>query len=150
MVAIARAHRPAVSARKPAPASRVGRFLAYGKAQVGKPYFNKSAARFGPRVFDCSGLVVAALRKAGINPSRVGYNSREQRRHTQPLPLSTARRTPGALLFRSNGSRGPGVVTHVAISLGDGRVLEATPPRVRITSFQAGRWNRGAGRVPGL
>ena len=59
----------------------------------------------------------------------------------EPMPVQEALRTPGALLFR------PG---HVAISLGDGRTIEARGRRYGVGIFDgAGRFTH-AGWPPGL
>lgn len=65
--------------------------------------------------FDCSGLVLYAFAGAGINlPHYSGY----QYQRGQQIPISEIER--GDLLFW-----GPGGSQHVAIYLGDGRMIEA-------------------------
>lgn len=95
----------------------------------------------GPRGYgvDCSGLVLQALYSAGLDPQPITVDkhvlpdyrtSRELYEHPRlaHLPLSAVRR--GDLVFwRSNET---GKVNHVAIYLGDGRVIEAIEPRVHL------------------
>ncbi|WP_330295010.1 C40 family peptidase [Streptomyces sp. NBC_00503] len=87
----------------------------------------------GPHGWDCSGLVQAAYRSAGIYLPRVAS---DQYRATTPISRSELRR--GDLVFwTSNGSASG--IHHVAIYLGDGKYLEAPRPgkQVRISSFSA-------------
>ncbi|MFK4070820.1 C40 family peptidase [Streptomyces sp. NPDC029674] len=85
----------------------------------------------GPRGWDCSGLVMAAYRRAGISLPRVAA---DQYRATAPVSRGDLRR--GDLVFWS-GNGGSSGIHHVAIYLGSGQYLEAPRPgkRVRISSF---------------
>lgn len=87
----------------------------------------------GPHGWDCSGLVQAAYRSAGISLPRVAA---DQYRATTPISRSELRR--GDLVFwTSNGSTSG--IHHVAVYLGDGKYLEAPRPgkQVRVSSFSA-------------
>ncbi len=119
----------------------VGNFLQAALAQNGKPYVfgaEASAGNRDPRALDCSELVEWASAQAGV---RVPDGSGNQRAHCQPISVQQALRTPGALLF-SNG--------HVAISLGDGRTIEARNSRMGVGIFPAGNRFTSAGLIPGM
>jgi peptidoglycan hydrolase-like protein with peptidoglycan-binding domain len=96
-----------------------------------------------PSAFDCSELVEWAVAQAG---GKICDGSQYQRKACRDAGLAIsveqALRTPGALLFTD---------THVAISLGDGRTIEARGSKYGVGIFSA--HNRGwkaAGLVPGL
>lgn len=91
-----------------------GRMVAFALAQNGKPYLWGAS---GPGSYDCSGLVQAATAAAGrtlTKPSASQWAAIQAAGKT--LPLDTAIRTRGALLYK------PG---HIAISLGNGSTIEA-------------------------
>ncbi|MER5928710.1 C40 family peptidase [Streptomyces sp. NPDC002054] len=102
--------------------------IAYAMNHLGDPYVWGGN---GPHGWDCSGLVQAAYRSAGISLPRVAD---DQYRATTPISRSELRR--GDLVFWSNNGRASGV-DHVAIYLGDNRYLEAPRPgkNVRISTF---------------
>jgi len=100
----------------------------YALAQVGKPYVWGTA---GPDTFDCSGLVYAAFCHAGFKISRVTYTQIRD-----GTAVSRAGMKRGDLWFTDPG--------HVAIYLGDGRMVEAPNSRSRVRvvpvrTFYAGR-----------
>jgi peptidoglycan hydrolase-like protein with peptidoglycan-binding domain len=120
-------------------------FLWNALGQQGKSYVfgaEASANDPNPRAFDCSELVEWAARRAGVT---VPDGSINQINAARPMSVEEALRTPGALLFRS------GSPNHIAISLGDGRTIEARGRRFGVGIFSAeGRgWTR-AGTIPGL
>ncbi len=80
-------------------------------AQLGKPYRYGAA---GPHRFDCSGLVHYAWRQVGITLPR---SSRAQYGGTQRISRSDLR--PGDLVFYHSP------ISHVAMYIGDGRVVDA-------------------------
>lgn len=91
-----------------------------------------------PVAFDCSELVQWAAAQVGLH---VPDGSANQAAFARPMPLQEALHTPGALLFREG---------HVAISLGDGRTIEAKGRDYGVGIFEArGRFTR-AGWLPGL
>ncbi len=92
------------------------------KAQVGKPY---RWGGTGPANFDCSGLTGYAWRAAGVNLPRT---SRDQHAATRRISRSDLR--PGDLVFYYSP------VGHVAMYIGDGKVVEApsSGKTVRISS----------------
>jgi len=97
-----------------------------------------------PRSFDCSELVEWAAARTGITP-RVPDGSSAQLAHCQRngtmLSVSAGINTKGALLFQ------PG---HVAVSLGNGRTIEAMNPSSGVRQGNAnGRGWTSAARIPG-
>ncbi|MEX1177396.1 MAG: NlpC/P60 family protein [Nitriliruptor sp.] len=80
-------------------------------AQVGKPY---KWGGTGPSSFDCSGLTGYAWRAAGVTLPRV---SRDQYSGTQRINRGDLR--PGDLVFYHSP------ISHVAMYIGDGKVVEA-------------------------
>ncbi|WP_260729781.1 C40 family peptidase [Dactylosporangium roseum] len=85
--------------------------LQYALAQVGKPYVWAAA---GPRAFDCSGLVMASYARVGIG---LPHQSEQIAARGHRVPNGQWR--PGDIIHT------PG---HVAIYLGNGRVVEAANP----------------------
>jgi NlpC/P60 family len=126
---------------------QVDRFVAIALQQAGKRYVfgaEASPSNPNPAAFDCSELVEWAAARAGINP-RVPDGSAAQRAHCQShgtsISVSAAVGTKGALLFGSG---------HVAISLGNGKTIEAMNPSAGVRQGNAaGRGWIGAGKIPG-
>ena len=86
------------------------------KAAGSKPYVWGAK---GPSSFDCSGLVQYVSRQLG---KTLGAPSASQAKAVPTkISVQQALNTKGALLFRIGG----GETNHVAISLGDGRTVEA-------------------------
>ena len=141
-------------------APHVSDFIQLLVAQAGDAY------RFGvevdlndpdPDAFDCSELVEWAAHRVGVTP-KVPDGSWIQARHCQQhgtlIPISEAVDTPGALLFRFSSSPFTGTrptSSHVAVSLGDGRTIEARNTASGTGIFNAtGRSWTHAGLVPFL
>lgn len=108
------------------PASgRAKKAIAFALAQVGDPYVYGGT---GPNGWDCSGLVQAAFRAAGVSlPRVVGPQMSAVRR----VPMSQLQ--PGDIVAYPN-------MSHNGIYLGNGRVVHAPRPgkRVEITSIRYG------------
>ena len=119
----------------------VGEFLDAALAQNGDRYVFGAETNLNdanPDTFDCSELVQWAAAQAGVN---IADGSSNQAAATQNISVDEALRTPGALLFR------PG---HVAISLGDGRTIEARGRNYGVGIFNGeGRFTSG-GLIPGM
>lgn len=82
---------------------------------------------------DCSGLVQQAYASLGIKLPRTTY---EQAKAGQIISGGIQHAMPGDLIFYNTGSKDPngiGTLSHVAIYLGNGKVLEAENSRVGIT-----------------
>lgn len=87
------------------------------------------------RGVDCSGLVQQVYRQLGINLPRTTYEQAKSGHH-----VSISQLRPGDLVFYNTGSRDPngiGRYGHVAIYMGNGRVVEAANSRagLRVSSL---------------
>ncbi|MEU5629688.1 MULTISPECIES: C40 family peptidase [Streptomyces] len=99
-------------------ASKAGRkAIEYATEQLGKPYVWGAE---GPDSFDCSGLTSQAWLHAGIAIPRT---SEEQWARLKHVPISQMR--PGDLIIYFSDA------SHVAIYIGDGKIIQAPRP---------GRW----------
>ncbi|WEO95360.1 C40 family peptidase [Streptomyces sp. FXJ1.172] len=97
------------------PASPAGdRAVRYAMEQLGKPY---AWGAQGPGSYDCSGLTSEAWEHAGTPIPRT---SQEQWRRLRKVPLNELR--PGDLVVYFPDA------THVAMYVGDGRVVQAPRP----------------------
>jgi cell wall-associated NlpC family hydrolase len=115
----------------PAPSEVAGRAIQYALGEVGKPYVWGAT---GPNAYDCSGLMLRAYQSAGITLPRV---ARQQYWAGAQLPVRQAQ--PGDLLFWGYDTSNPDSIHHVAMYLGNGRMVEAAnqtvPLRQRAVSF---------------
>jgi peptidoglycan DL-endopeptidase CwlO len=116
-------------------------FLAAALSRVGKPYVWGGS---GPDVFDCSGLVQWSLRQAGITMPRVAADQAR----TGPL-VSLSDLQPGDLLFYHTDPTAPSYISHVAIYLGNGEMVQAPEPGldVEVVPAVVGGGFAGAVRV---
>jgi len=90
---------------------------------------------------DCSGLVIQGLYAAGVDPYPIcsathaypenQYNSRKLYNYKGFKKVSFSNRKRGDLIFYKGSS---GLVNHVAIYLGNNKIIEAYPNKVRISS----------------
>ncbi|MCP3104051.1 peptidoglycan-binding protein [Myxococcus sp. K15C18031901] len=121
-------------------------FVQKALAQAGDKYIFGAETRLddpNPKAFDCSELVEWAAAQAGVHmPDGTMNQVPYCKQKGTTLSVAEALKTRGALLFK------PG---HVAISLGDGRTIEAKGSAYGVGIFSAkGRgWTSGA-LVPGL
>ena len=113
-----------------------------GMEQLGKPYVYGAT---GVDSFDCSMLVKHSIESEGISFPRT---SREQRAFTKYIRFDELKRGDfvfwheGTILTHEN-------VRHVAIYLGDGKMLQATPPQVVVSDIvrgKQGKYNISYGR----
>jgi cell wall-associated NlpC family hydrolase len=88
-----------------------GEVVRFAYAQLGKPY---RWAADGPDAYDCSGLVTAAYRQAGV---KLPHNSRQQWQSVTPISRSQLR--PGDLIFYYQD------VHHVAMYMGGDMMVHA-------------------------
>lgn len=122
-------------------ARTAGEFVRIALEQAGDAYvYGAEAAKSDPDpdAFDCSELVEWALARVGVT---FVDGSANQLARVKRIPVDKAIRTRGALLFH------PG---HVAISLGDGRTIEAANRSYGVRSLSAAGRFTAAGLVPGL
>jgi cell wall-associated NlpC family hydrolase len=121
-------------------------FVQRALAQRGDRYIFGAEAKPNdpnPKAFDCSELVQWAAHQVGVSiPDGTMNQLPHIQRAGKTLPVSRAIRTRGALLFR------PG---HVAISLGNGKTIEAKGSQygVGVFSAEGRRWTVG-GLIPGM
>jgi peptidoglycan DL-endopeptidase CwlO len=117
----------------PAPTAAAGAAIQFALAQQGKPY-QWGAATTHQNSFDCSSLMLQAYRAAGVTLPRT---SRQQFRAGALLPVEQAQ--PGDLLFWAYDRGNPATIHHVAMYLGDNKIVEAqqtgVPVHIRPVSF---------------
>jgi len=115
--------------------------LNYMLAQKGKPYNDTNPARFGPGQFDCSGLIWAAAKHAGINfsqgialaPSEVVWFSQQKgaKAFTNPNEIQA-----GDILGFVGADPGPGVGGSLTSKWGNmGHIGMATSPTEYISAY---------------
>lgn len=104
----------ASAAAAQAPNARAAAALAYAYDKLGSPYVWGAT---GPKAFDCSGLVQAAYRSAGIALPRTTYAQIDAGRR-----VSRSELLPGDLVFFYSG------VSHVGIYVGHGQMIHAPNP----------------------
>lgn len=133
-------------------------FLDAALAQAGDRYVFGAEARASdpdPDVFDCSELVQWAGQRAGVSlPDGSWLQYLHLQRQGATLSVEQALKTPGALLFsfseRPTAGGGRPSSAHVAISLGDGRTIEAKGTQYGVGSWAAGNRFQYAAVIPGL
>jgi cell wall-associated NlpC family hydrolase len=103
----------------PAPTQAAGAAIQWALGQQGKPY-QWGAATTHQNSFDCSSLMLQSYRSAGITLPRT---SREQFKAGALLPVEQAQ--PGDLLFWAYDPSNPATIHHVAMYLGDDKIVEA-------------------------
>ena len=127
---------------------RIETMIGYAWNQIGSSYTWGGAGPYGLG-FDCSGLVLQSLYKAGLDPQPINVikhgwpdyrTSQELYRHPQMMHVPFNQRQRGDLIFYTSG----GVVTHVAIYLGGDQVIHTDwmgrPARVDHITVSYG-WN---------
>ena len=121
---------PSFSGPIPSVSGRAGIAVRYALAQVGKPY---QWGADGPGSYDCSGLVMAAWRAAGVS---LPHSSSAQLGAGRIIPSSAA--VPGDLIYA------PG---HITMYIGGGKQVAATHTGdfVRVQPAQAGTFVRVVG-----
>jgi cell wall-associated NlpC family hydrolase len=128
------------SADAPAvPAGAVGTMLIAAMSRNGLPYLWGAS---GPTSFDCSGLVQWSFAQAGIVMPRVAA---DQARSGPAVPVSQLE--PGDLLFYHTDPTAPGYISHVAIYLGNGLVIQAPEPGLDVQVVPAYFGSEFAGAI---
>lgn len=97
-----------------APNSRAAQAVAYAYGALGKPYVWGAT---GPTSYDCSGLVQAAWRSAGVSLPRTTYTQ-----INAGQPVSRSQLAPGDLVFFYSG------ISHVGLYIGGGQMIHAPHP----------------------
>jgi hypothetical protein len=131
------------------------RFLKMAVAQSGDPYDSDSSANIvnnpNPVELECSELTEWAGMNAGVKLATTSYLQFFQMEDANAITsVDEALHTPGALLFTFDpppvrgGGRPP--KAHVAISLGDGRTIEAmgTKYGIKVADANPDRWTNAA------
>jgi len=148
------------SASGPAgPSPTTGAFLASAISQQGKPYVWGSSASptdANPASFDCSELTKWAAARAGVTiPDGAAHQYVWLKEQGATMSVQQALQTPGALLFHFDSEPQPGLggeppVAHVAISLGNGKTIEARGHAYGVGVFDATNRFDYAGMIPGM
>jgi cell wall-associated NlpC family hydrolase len=113
--------------------------LRAAESRRGLPYVWGAA---GPSSFDCSGLVEWSFAQAGISMPRVAA---DQARTGLSVPVT--RLQPGDLLFYHTDPTDPGYISHVAIYLGSGWMIQAPQPGMNVEIVPARFGSQFAGAV---
>jgi peptidoglycan DL-endopeptidase CwlO len=108
-------------------------------SRQGLPYVWGAA---GPTSFDCSGLVQWSFAQAGVTMPRVAA---DQGRTGPAVPAGQLQ--PGDLLFYHTDPTAPGYISHVAIYLGNGMMIQAPQPGQNVEVVPADTGNEFAGAV---
>jgi cell wall-associated NlpC family hydrolase len=122
-----------------APSAQLNVMLTVAMSERGKPYVWGGN---GPDVFDCSGLVQWSFRQAGITMPRVAA---EQALTGPAVPVNQLQ--PGDLLFYHTDPSAPDYISHVAIYLGNGWMIQAPRPGLDVEVVAADFGSEFAGAV---
>jgi len=113
--------------------------LRAAESRRGLPYVWGAA---GPTSFDCSGLVEWSFAQAGVSMPRVAA---DQARAGVTVPVSQLR--PGDLLFYHTDPTDPGYISHVAIYIGNGWMIQAPQPGMDVQVVPASFDSQFAGAI---
>ncbi len=122
-----------------ASAAVIHAMLVAAVSRLGMPYIWGAA---GPTSFDCSGLVKWSFAQAGVVMPRVAA---DQARTGPSVPVGQL--APGDLLFYHTDPTAPGYISHVAIYLGDGKMIQAPQPGMNVEVVPVDLGNEFAGAV---
>jgi cell wall-associated NlpC family hydrolase len=115
----------------PEPSGGARAAIAYARAQLGEPYRWGAA---GPSAWDCSGLTSKAWAAGG--KSLPHYSVAQ---YDSSTPVSAAQLRPGDLVFWGDGPS-PSSIYHVALYVGDGRIIHAPRTGRPVTEESIGYW----------
>jgi cell wall-associated NlpC family hydrolase len=142
-----------------APNGTAQQFVDTALSQQGKPYVwgsSASASDANPPSFDCSELTKWAAARSGVTiPDGAAHQYVWLKEQGATMSVQQALQTPGALLFHFASEPQPGLggeppVAHVAISLGNGKTIEAKGHAYGVGVFDASDRFNYAGMVPGM
>jgi cell wall-associated NlpC family hydrolase len=122
-----------------APVTAINAMLRAAMSRRGMPYVWGAA---GLASFDCSGLVQWAFAQAGITMPRVAADQADA---GPAVPVSQLQ--PGDLLFYHTDPTAPDYISHVAIYLGNGWMLQAPEPGANVEVVPAGFGTEFAGAI---
>ncbi|MEU4099911.1 C40 family peptidase [Streptomyces tanashiensis] len=117
-----------------APSGSAAAIVAFARAQIGDAYVSGGT---GPNSWDCSGLVQAAYRAAGIDLPRISYQQ-----SSMGTSVSLSNLQPGDVLYW--GSRSGSY--HVAIYVGGGKYVGAQNPSSGVVEHTMD-WDTPSGAV---
>ena len=129
--------------------------LLWAVAQAGDRYVFGAVVEFNndnPNEFDCSGLVAWACNHAGVRPNfphASWLQAKQCHEAKADISIDEAVATRGALLFGFTEGVDPFTAktrpdhAHVAISLGNGRTIEAASQKWGVGTFSADKLKRG-------
>lgn len=131
-------------------------FVTDALRQEGKPYIfgaEVDPSDTDPDAFDCSELVQWAARRQGVEMREGSWEQYVQlKEQGATMSVEEALRTPGALLFsfpyEPKAGQGRPPKAHVAISLGDGRTIEARGRKYGVGVFTGTDRFQYAARIP--
>jgi len=123
----------------PLTAAQLTAALRAAESRRGLPYVWGAA---GPSSFDCSGLVEWSFAQAGVSMPRVAA---DQARAGLAVPVSQLQ--PGDLLFYHTDPTAPGYISHVAIYLGNGWMIQAPQPGMNVEVVPASFSSQFAGAI---
>jgi cell wall-associated NlpC family hydrolase len=121
------------------PQATLNAMLRAAMSRRGMPYVWGAA---GPTSFDCSGLVQWSFRQAGLLMPRVAA---DQALSGPAVPVSQLQ--PGDLLFYHTDPTAPTYISHVAIYLGNGWMIQAPEPGLDVEVVPADFGSEFAGAV---
>jgi len=122
-----------------ASSSVISQMLAAAMSRRGMPYVWGGD---GPGQFDCSGLVQWSFQQAGITMPRVAA---DQALTGPAVPVSQLQ--PGDLLFYHTDATAPNYISHVAIYLGNGWMIQAPQPGEYVEVVPAAFGSEFAGAI---
>jgi cell wall-associated NlpC family hydrolase len=122
-----------------ASSAQLNTMLAAAMSRQGKPYVWGGN---GPDVFDCSGLVKWSFAQAGVAMPRVAA---DQALAGPAVPVSQLQ--PGDLLFYHTDATAPNYISHVAIFIGNGWMIQAPQPGQNVEVVRASLGSEFAGAI---
>ena len=132
-------------------------FLSKAEAQIGDSYVYgapRTPNAADPKTFDCSSFTQWAANQAGVKlEGTAEYQYMQLKKSNNTIPVEQALKTKGALLFyfsREPTNSLPAGQAHVAISLGDGRTVEAKGTKYGVGEWSAKNRFNYAATVPGI
>jgi cell wall-associated NlpC family hydrolase len=105
----------------------------------GLPYVWGAA---GPQAFDCSGLVQWSFAQAGFSMPRVAA---DQALTGPQVPVADL--APGDLLFYRTDPTDPGYISHVAMYIGNGQMIQAPQPGMSVEVVPVALGSEFAGAI---
>jgi peptidoglycan DL-endopeptidase CwlO len=119
--------------------TKITTLLSAALSRVGLPYKYGAA---GPKSFDCSGLVQWSFARAGVGMPRVAA---DQAMTGPAVPITQLE--PGDLLFYRTQRANPAYISHVAIYVGNGKMVQAPQTGQKVQVVAANTAQNFAGAV---